>query len=149
LLSGAVKGAGVQRYWRLLPAGLAVASFATLALVDPMRWSLPTRYLVQPFDIYREGFFDDLMCMRVELTPEEARDFVAKRFAPEQTAPVAVPGDAKLCPAPFWPERFVEKTLGFDGRVRKGEMRDGGLGSSGAVYQDGNLYFWSNNYSAP
>jgi len=123
-----------------------VLSFATLALVDPMRWSLPRRYLVQPFDIYREGFFDYLMCMRVELTPVEARDFVAKHFAPEQTVPTAVPRDAKLCPAPFWPERFVEKTLGVDGQLRKAKRKMGSHGSSGAIYQDGYLYFWSNNY---
>jgi hypothetical protein len=136
----------VQRYWRWLPAGLLVLSFATLALVDPMRWSLPGRYLVQPFDIYREGFFDYLMCMRVELTPDEARDFVAAHFTTEQTDPVDVPHDAKLCPAPFWPERFVERTLGFDGKLWNGELITGSVGSSGAVYQDDYLYFWSNNY---
>ncbi len=139
-------GARVLRYWPLFAAALVVLSVVVLASVEPMRWRLPARYLVKPFDIYREGFFDYLMCMRVELTPDEARDFVAAHFTSEQTDPVDVPRDAMLCPALFWPERFAERTLGFEGKLWDGELITGSLGSSGAVYQDGYLYFWSNNY---
>lgn len=138
----------VLRLWPWLVAGLVALYVAAHVAIEPMRWRLPIRYLVQPFDIYREGFNDHLMCMRVELSPGEARDFAVSYFPIEERVSLDVPRNAELCPADFWPPRLSEKTLGFNGHLWQGEFVDGSLGSTGAVYQDGYLYFWSNGYPA-
>lgn len=130
---------------RVAAAGLAVAALATCASLDPMRWSLPVRYLFAPFDIHRDGFIDFTMCMRVALSPSEAEAFVSNEFEPKDQIVQPVPMEQAICPAEFWPEAFTTPTMAcwidYFPAPRGGHI----AGSRGAVYQDGYLYFWSND----
>ena len=128
---------------RKLPT-LVAALVAILGLgfvsVEPMRWGLPARYLYSTFDIHRSGFKDFQMCMRVSLTEAEAKQFISDRFdKAEQIARKISPEEAN-CPAQFWPKSFDQPTRGY-----KQEFESyGAVGySSGAVYQNGELYFWA------
>lgn len=106
-----------------------------------MRWQLPYRYLFKPLDIHRTGFGDYTMCIRAELSPEEAKDFVRAMFEPKQRIVLPVPMERTMCPTSFWPNDFSALTMGYveyhwpDGTVE---------GSTGAVYENGYIYFWSN-----
>ncbi len=130
-----------QRWFRWLVPAALILVLATCSWVEPMRWVLPPRYLFKHLDIHRTGFSDYTMCMRAELTPSEAQDFVARFFGPEERVEHPVPMHQTLCPAPFWPNSFRSNTMGLkieywpDGWVE---------GSTGAVYENGFLYFWSN-----
>jgi hypothetical protein len=106
-----------------------------------MRWRLPVRYMVGHLDIYRTGFGDFAMCMRVELTSDEARAFVDRSFAPEDRVSRPVPVRETMCPARFWPSTFRSGTRGLKiDHWPNGQIE----GSTGAIYEDGFLYFWSN-----
>jgi hypothetical protein len=126
-----------RRSWRLrsLVVVALISSFATCSLVEPMRWRLPSRYLFQHLDIHRTGFKDYTMCMRAELTRSEAADFVARSFATEDRVSQPVPMAETMCPEPFWPSTFRSNTVG---------LKIDYEGSTGAVYESGFLYFWSN-----
>ena len=109
--------------------------------VEPMRWRLPPRYLLKPLDIHRTGLGDFIMCMRLELSPAEAREFVEARFDPQQRIPRTVAMEETHCPADFWPTSFGARTLGYSQQRRD----DGAIeGTTGTVYEDGYLYFWAN-----
>ena len=123
-------------------AAIAVLSVAGLSQIDPMRWSLPTRYLYSSFDVYRSGFMDFNMCMSVSLTEAEARRFVSSRFAEHERIHLAVPIEETRCPAQFWPTEFNAKTLGLKQELSPGPGSYVTY-SSGAIYQDGNLYYWA------
>ena len=88
--------------------------------------------------------------MRVRLTPEEARSFVADMFQPEFVNGNVVDMADAGCDAPFWPLAFDRPAMAYDTDRASGETdRASGFvplktGSQGAVYQDGYLYFWSN-----
>jgi len=110
-----------------------------------MRFRLPYRYLIQDFDIQREGFIDFAMCIRVRLTPEEAETFVSTRFSniSRTTRPV-LDMEHTRCDAPFWPEGFQTRTLAYEIEAKPPSFSYYG-GSSGAIYENGYLYFWSNS----
>jgi hypothetical protein len=118
--------------------GLMLTAFLS---IEPMRWRLPLRYLFTPLDIHRTGFGDYTMCIRAELSPEEAKDFVRAMFEPKQRIALPVPMERTICPTSFWPNDFSALTMGYvayhwpDGTVE---------GSTGAVYENGYIYFWSN-----
>lgn len=124
----------------LLPV-LAVSALGTCSLVEPMRWRLPLRYLFSPLDIHRTGFGDFTMCMRVALSPEEAEKFVSKMFVLDARIARPVPMEQTMCPAAFWPRSFATATTAYSVEHWPGGMIEG---SSGAVYQNGYVYFWSN-----
>lgn len=109
--------------------------------VEPMRWSLPSRYLLKPLDIHRTGFTDFTMCMRVELSPAEAREFVEDHFEPKHRIARAVAMEEPHCPADFRRTSVGARTLGYSRQRRD----DGSIeGTSGAIYENGYLYFWAN-----
>jgi hypothetical protein len=122
--------------------GLAGAAAASFLFIEPMRWNLPLRYLVQPLDIYREGFVDYRMCLRVALSQEETDAFLRKMFETGRGTERVVPQYEMKCPASFWPESFQTATVAYSAEV----MDNGSIdGSSGAIYENGILYFWSND----
>ncbi len=128
-----------NRCWALLWLTAASAIVAVVS-IEPMRWSLPARYLLKPLDIYRIGAIDYHMCMRVELSPEEADDFVRRRFDPKDRIVRPVPSDQHLCGATFWPTTFNNETSGY----AETQWSNGIIeGSTGAVYERNALYFWS------
>lgn len=133
-----------QAQW--LVAGLGLAALGACSFVDPIRWGLPMRYLIGPLDIYRDGFIDFKMCMRVAMSPREAEAYVNANFAPKDHVARAVPMEQALCPAAFWPENFAAPTMGHSENRFEGQFASGTVqGSSGAAYQNGYLYFWSND----
>jgi hypothetical protein len=123
-------------------ATAAVVIAATiLSMVEPMRWSLPPRYLFKPLDIHRTGFIDFTMCMRAELSVREARAFAEAHFEPRHRIPREVSMEETNCRAAFWPTSFDALTLGYS----QDRWPDGTVeGTTGAVYEKGYLYFWSN-----
>lgn len=128
-----------KRGWAFVGLAAILTTMAGLS-IEPMRWSLPVRYLFKPFDIYRIGVFDYAMCMRVELSPKEADDFVRRWFDAKDLIAHPVPTDQGLCPASFWPKTFRNPTHGYkETRWSNGMIE----GSTGAVYEQGALYFWS------
>ena len=139
-----VASAGVEkgkRQIRWFVVAALISAVATCSLVEPMRWRLPPRFLFQHLDIHRTGFMDYTMCMRAELTPSEAADFVAQSFAMEDRVSQPVPMAQTMCPAAFWPSGFESRTLG----LKTDYLPSGGIeGSTGAVYENGFLFFWSN-----
>jgi hypothetical protein len=126
---------------RWLLSVLAVAALGTCSLVEPMRWRLPLRFLFDPLDIHRTGSIDYTMCMRAALTPEEADKFVRAMFEPDERAVRPVPMHQTMCPASFWPDTFTANTTAYTVDYWPNGLVEG---SSGAVYQKGYLYFWSN-----
>jgi hypothetical protein len=125
----------------IIPLGVVM----TLLSIEPMRLRLPYRYLVQQFDIQRTGFISFTMCMRVRLTPEEARSFVSRMFEPVSTIEgTEVDMFETQCDAPFWPAQFDVRAMAYEIDWRPGGHRMK-VGTQGAVYQDGYLYFWSNS----
>jgi len=131
-----------NRQFRWLLVVALTSGLATCSLVERMRWSLPARYLVKPLDIHRTGLIDFTMCMRAELSPREARAFAEAHFEPRQRIAREVSIEETLCPAPFWPPSFSALTLGYSQDVRPGGIVDG---TTGAVYENGYLYFWAND----
>ena len=128
-----------KRRWAFIGLAAILAAVAAVS-IEPMRWSLPIRYLYKPFDIYRIGAFDYAMCMRVKLSPEEADDFVRRQFDAKDRIVRPVPIDQGLCPASFWPKTFSHQTRGYtETRWSNGMVE----GSTGAVYEQDVLYFWS------
>ena len=128
-----------QLRW-LLPALLILALVGCFT-VEPMRWQLPPRYWFKPLDIHRTGSGDFTMCMRAALSPEEAGEFVENQFGAKEHVARTVPMDQTMCPAPFWPRWFTASTLGYSVEyLPNGDVE----GSTGAVYENGYLYFWSN-----
>jgi len=124
--------------WLILVALLGGA--AALMAVEPMRWVLPSRFLLKPLEIYRLGAIDFTMCMRVPITQAEAAAFAERQFEKDELLARSVPVDQGLCPAQFWPARFHTKTLAYsETRWRNGMVE----GSSGAVYEQEYLYFWA------
>jgi len=106
-----------------------------------MRLVLPIRFLVKPLDIYRMGAFDYIMCMRVPLSRSEAASFVERQFEKDEIIRRSVPIEqGRLCPAKFWPGSFSSKTLAYSETRWSNGMVEG---STGAVYENGSLYFWS------
>lgn len=79
--------------------------------------------------------------MRVAMTRREAQAYVDARFEREDRVARPVPLDQAPCPAPFWPESFSALTMGH----HVDRVGDHVAGSYGAVFQDGYLYFWSND----
>lgn len=126
---------------RWIATAAAFLALAILLMVEPMRCSLPARYLVKPLDIHRTGSIDFTMCMRAELSPAEAQAFARRHFDQQHRVRREVAMNETMCPAPFWPTRFGALTSGYlqdrwpDGTVE---------GTTGAVYENGYLYFWSN-----
>ena len=130
----------MARKWWVAVGSVAVISVIGLVQIDPMRWSLPSRYLFSSFDIYRSGFKDFNMCMKVSLTEAEARKFVHNRFEEGERTPQHFSASDARCPAQFWPDKFNQPTLGHAQELETG----GHVGySSGAVLQGGYLYFWA------
>lgn len=128
-----------KRSWAFIGLATILTTAAALS-IEPMRWSLPARYLFKPLDIYRTGAFDYTMCLRVELSPEEADDFLGRQFDTRDLIVRPVPTDQGLCPASFWPTTFRNQTRGYtETRWSNGMIE----GSTGAVYERGTLYFWS------
>lgn len=126
-------------------AFLALALIIVAFNVEPMRFRLPYRYLIQDFDIQRNGFIDFAMCMKVRLTPEEADNFVSRLFSPNsRNAKAGVEMKQTRCDAAFWPERFQSQALAYEVEMTP-PPASYSEGSSGAVYDDGYLYFWSNS----
>lgn len=124
--------------WLILVAVLVGA--AALLAVEPIRWVLPPRFLFKPLDLYRLGAIDFTMCMRVPVTQAEAAAFAEKQFEKDELLARPVPVDQGLCPAKFWPRRFNTKTLAYaETRWPNGMVE----GSSGAVYEQGYLYYWA------
>lgn len=124
--------------WSL--AASAVAALAIFVTVEPMRWSLPPRLFFKPLDFYRVGAVDYTMCMRVELSIEEARAFIKSKFSPEDRIDRAIPAGQGLCPADFWPSTVEDRTLAYSETRWPNGMVEG---SNGAFYKAGHLYFWS------
>jgi hypothetical protein len=129
------------RLGRIAIAAVVIA-VAILLTVERMRWSLPARYLFKPLDIHRTGLIDFTMCMRAELSPREARAFTEAHFEPRQRIAREVSIEETLCPAPFWPPSISALTLGYSQDVRPDGIVDG---TTGAVYENGYLYFWAND----
>lgn len=124
----------------LLPL-VSVSALGTCSLVEPMRWQLPLRHMFSPLDIHRTGFGDFTMCMRVALSPEEAEQFVSKQFDPDDRIVRPVPMEQTMCPTAFWPKSFDTETTAYSVE----QWPDGMIeGSSGAVNENGYLYFWAN-----
>ncbi|HDZ73035.1 MAG TPA: hypothetical protein ENH55_09705 [Aurantimonas coralicida] len=133
-----------QTIW-LTGAFLPLAAMVAALNIEPMRFRLPYRYLIQDFDIHREGFIDFATCMRVRLTPEEAETFVSKSFSPSSRAAKPILNMKHTrCDAPFWPERFQTRTLAYEIETTPPPFSYL-KGSSGAACEDGYLYFWSNS----
>ena len=129
------------RKWVIVVGAAALSSMIALLQIDPMRWSLPTRYLFSPLDIYRSGAKDFTMCMKVPLTKVEAREFVRDRFDEDERIPREISVSEARCPAQFWPSDFHQPVLGFRQEI---EEPGGYVGySAGAVFQNGHLYFWA------
>jgi hypothetical protein len=80
--------------------------------------------------------------MRAELSPAEAQAFAERRFDQQHRVWREVAMDETECPAPFWPTRLSALTLGYS----QDRWPDGTVeGTSGAVYENGHLYVWSNS----
>lgn len=124
--------------WVILLA--AIGGAAGLCLIEPMRLVLPIRFLFKPLEIYRVGTFDYTMCMRVPLSRAEAASFVERQFRKEEALRRSVPIEQGLCPAKFWPRSFSSSALAYSETRWPNGMVEG---SSGAVYEGGNFYFWS------
>lgn len=92
-------------------------------------------------EVYREDVgFDVYFCMRVAASPAEVDRFVSRVFSDSER--VAVPADdflEKSClAAAFWPREFSDPTVAYKPRSVASRLEE----SSGAVVQDGYLYFW-------
>jgi hypothetical protein len=139
--SGSTEPQRRNRQFRGLIVVALISGLAICSVVEPMRWHLPVRYPFQHLDIRRTGFMDYTMCMRAGLTRSEAADFVARSFAPKDQVSQPVPMAETMCPEPFWPSTFRSNTLG----LKIDYWPNGWIeGSTGAVYENGFLYFWSN-----
>lgn len=128
------------RKWLIVIGAVALSSMIGLLQIDPIRWSLPKRYLYSSFDIYRSGSKDFNLCMKVPLTKVEAREFVRDRFDADERISHEMSVTEARCPAQFWPADFHQPVLAF-----RREMEANGYAgySSGAVFQDGHLYYWA------
>jgi hypothetical protein len=107
--------------------------------IEPIRFRLPVRYWFKSLDVYRSESLngDFAVCVRADLSREEAEEFVTKSFAPEDRVSHTVNMWETHCPASFWPKQFVNRTMAYKAEQQK-------QGSRGAVYEDGQFFFWSN-----
>ncbi|MEE2949674.1 MAG: hypothetical protein VYD57_00205 [Pseudomonadota bacterium] len=133
-----------RKFW-LASASFALAGAVFALNIEPMRFRLPYRYLVESFDIQRSGMIDFAMCMKVGLTPKEANNFVLGMFGAD---PVLISPGVDMnhahCDAAFWPDRFSAPPLAYEVQTSPAPLSYV-YGSDGAVYEDGYLYFWSNS----
>jgi hypothetical protein len=149
---GGVQAPNMKRRWlSILPvfvvAGLISAAPTIVRWIneEPMIHALPARFQTEPFDIWRgpSGFTDFEVCMRVALSPEEVAAFIPKFFERSSVGVAVDPTQVRTsCEAPFWPAQFDTKTIAFE----EGYPPDVSWGpdsGSGAVYERGQLYFWS------
>lgn len=129
----------------IVGASIPLAVVIAILSMEPMRFRLPYRYLVKQIDIQRSGFIDFEMCMRVRLTAEEAMSFVSGMFEPvSSTEGTEVDMFETRCEAAFWPTKFDVRAMAYESDWSPPPYR-WKVGTSGAVYQNGYLYFWSNS----